>query len=71
MRTELPISIWGDVILYAAILIRIRPNAYHEYSPLQLVFDQELNIFHLRIFVVRYMYRLLHHNVQKWVFKED
>jgi len=31
-------------------LIHIRPRAYHEYSPLQLAFGQEPNIFHLRIF---------------------
>ena len=50
MRTKLSISIWDHVILHAAALIRIRPSAYHEYSPLQLAFGQELNIFHLRIF---------------------
>ena len=38
MRTELPISVWGHVILHAASLIRIRPSAYHKYSPLQLAF---------------------------------
>ena len=50
MRTKLPISVWGHAILYAASLIRIRPSAYHKYSPLQLAFGQEPNIFHLRIF---------------------
>ena len=30
--------------------IRIRPSAYHKYSPLQLAFGQEPNISHLKIF---------------------
>lgn len=42
-------SIWGHAILHAAALIRIRPTNYHEF-PLQLVYGQEPNIFHLRIF---------------------
>jgi len=50
MRTKLPISVWGHAVLHAAALIRIRPSAYHEYSPLQLAFGQEPNISHLRIF---------------------
>ena len=40
----------GSCSLHVAALIRIRPSTYHEYSPLQLVFGQEPNIFHLRIF---------------------
>ena len=47
---RLPISVWGHAILHAAALIRIRPSAYHKYSPLQLAFGQEPNISHLRIF---------------------
>ena len=50
MRTKLPVSIWGHAILHAVSLIRIRPSAYHTYSPLQLAFGQEPNISHLRIF---------------------
>ncbi|KAJ9541050.1 hypothetical protein OSB04_027556 [Centaurea solstitialis] len=50
MRTKLPVSIWGHAILQAASLIRIRPSAYHTYTPLQLAFGQEPNISHLRIF---------------------
>jgi len=50
IRTKLPISIWGHAILHAAALIRIRPSVYHEYSPLQLAFSHEPNIFHLKIF---------------------
>ena len=50
MRTKLPISVWDHAILHAASLIRIRPSAYHKYSPLQLAFGKEPNIFHLRIF---------------------
>ena len=50
IKTNLPSYAWGHAILHAAALIRIRPTVYHEYSPLQLVFGQELNISHLRIF---------------------
>ncbi|KAI3740406.1 hypothetical protein L2E82_30835 [Cichorium intybus] len=49
-RTKLPVSVWGDAILHAASLIRIRPSAYHTYSPQQLAFGQEPDISHLRIF---------------------
>ena len=34
MRTNLPVSAWGHAILHAASLIRIRPSAYHTYSPI-------------------------------------
>ena len=50
MKTKLPISIWGHAELHVAALIHIRSSAYHEYSPLQLAFGQEPNIFHLKIF---------------------
>ena len=50
MRTSLPISLWGHVILHAIRLVRIRPTIYHKVSPLQLAFGQEPNISHLRIF---------------------
>jgi hypothetical protein len=50
MKTKLPIFAWGHAILHAALLVRIRPTAYHKYSPLQLVFGQQPNIFHFRIF---------------------
>ena len=50
MKTNLPMTIWGYAILHATVLIRIRPTSYHKYSPLQLVFGQQPNISHLRIF---------------------
>lgn len=50
MRSNLPITAWGHAVLHAAALIRIRPTSYLETSPLQLVFGQEPNISHLRIF---------------------
>ncbi|GJR36884.1 retrovirus-related pol polyprotein from transposon TNT 1-94 [Tanacetum coccineum] len=50
MRTKLPVSMWGHAILHAASLIRMRPSAYHKYSPIQLASGQEPNISHLRIF---------------------
>ena len=50
MKTKLPTSAWGHVIFHAASLIRVRPTAYHKFSPLQLVLGQQPNINHLRIF---------------------
>ena len=50
MKTKLPSSAWGHAILHAAALIRVRPTAYHKYSPLKLVTGQEPDISHLRIF---------------------
>ena len=50
MKTKLPTSVWGNAILHAATLIRLRPTGYHKVSPLQLVMGQEPNISHLRIF---------------------
>ena len=37
MKSKLPVSAWGHAILHAASLVRIRPTAYHKFSPLQLV----------------------------------
>ena len=51
MRTKLPFSAWGYVILHVAALVRIRPISYHKFSPLQLDFAQEPNISHLKIYV--------------------
>ncbi|GKC57541.1 retrovirus-related pol polyprotein from transposon TNT 1-94 [Tanacetum coccineum] len=50
MKAKLPVSAWGHVVLHAATLIHIRPTSHHTCSALQLVFGQEPNISHLRIF---------------------
>ena len=50
MKTKLPISAWGHAIMHAVNLVHIRPTAYHEYSPFQLVFGKPPNISHIRIF---------------------
>ena len=50
MRTQLPVSTWGHAILHAASLIRLRPIANHQYSPLQIVLGNQPNISHLRVF---------------------
>ncbi|CAM8919718.1 unnamed protein product [Rhodiola kirilowii] len=50
IRTKLPTSVWGHAILHAAALIRIRPSAYNDHSPMQLAFGQVPNVSHLRIF---------------------
>ena len=47
MKTKLPASTWGHVVKHAAILIRIRPTSYYEYSPSQLVLGKQPNISHL------------------------
>ena len=49
-HSNLPISCWGHVVLNVVSLIQIRPTAYHDYSPLQIVRGKEQNISHLRIF---------------------
>ena len=50
MKTKLPTSAWGRVIMHAANLVHIRPTAYHEYSPFQLALGKPPNISHIRIF---------------------
>ena len=50
MKSKLPVSAWGHAILHAASLVRIRPTAYHKFSPLQLVLGQQPNIIHLHTF---------------------
>ena len=50
MKSKLPVSAWGHAILHAASLVRIRPTAYHKFSPLQLVLGKQPNIFHLDTF---------------------
>ncbi|CAA2961065.1 copia-like poly, partial [Olea europaea subsp. europaea] len=50
MKIKLSTSVWGHAILHAASLVRIKPTAYYQYSPLQLAFGYEPNIFYLRIF---------------------
>ncbi|KAK1431618.1 hypothetical protein QVD17_08102 [Tagetes erecta] len=50
MKSKLPVYAWGHAVLHAAILIRIRPTSYHTSSPLKLIFGQEPDISHLRIF---------------------
>ena len=50
MKSKLPISAWGHAILHDASLVRIRPTAYHKFSPLQLVLGQQPNIIHLHTF---------------------
>ncbi|CAI0405063.1 unnamed protein product [Linum tenue] len=50
MITNLSASCWGHAILHATNLVHIRPTSYHEQSPLQLVFGNEPNVSHLRIF---------------------
>ena len=50
MKTKLPTSTWGHVVMHVASLIRIRPTSYHEYSPSQLVLGEQPNISHILVF---------------------
>ena len=50
MNCKLPTSCWGHAVLHAAELIQLRPTAYHENSPLQLVRGNPPSISHLRKF---------------------
>ena len=45
---NLPTSCWGHAVLHAADLIQLRPTAYHNNSPLQLVHGNPPSISHLR-----------------------
>ena len=47
MNCKLPTSCWGHAVLHAADLIQLRPTAYHETFPLQLVRGNPSNISHL------------------------
>jgi hypothetical protein len=37
MNCSLPTSCWGHAVLHAADLLQLRPTAYHDSSPLELV----------------------------------
>ena len=50
LKTKVPLSAWGHAIIHAANLIRLRPTANHDLSPLQLAKDYQHNISHLRVF---------------------
>jgi len=47
---KLPTSYWVHTVLHAVALIQLRPIAYHDTSPLQLVRGKEPSISHLQIF---------------------
>ena len=50
LKTKLPLSAWGHVIIHAENLIRLRPTANHNLSPLQLAKGSQPNISHFRVF---------------------
>ena len=50
LKTKLPLSAWGHAIIHATHLIRLRPTANHDLSPLQLAKGYQPNISHLQIF---------------------
>ena len=65
MHTNLLISAWGDVILHAAILIRLRPTATQSTSALQLVTGYKYYTYaHLR---EPFMCQLRRHSALWWV----
>ena len=69
MRTKYPISAWEHAIMHAVALVRIRSTSYQKYSPSQVVFGQEPNIAHLRIFGCAVYVQLLRHSAPRWVLK--
>ena len=50
MRSKLPATAWGHVVLHAAELIRIRTSSEHRYFSLQLLPGHEPDISHLKTF---------------------
>ena len=60
LNTKLPSSAWGmgHVIIHATNLIRLCPTANQNLSPLQLVLGYQLNMSHLRVFVMLFMFPL-------------
>jgi hypothetical protein len=50
MKYNLSSSALGHTILHVAALIKLRPTAFHKFSPLQLVSGREPNLSHLKIF---------------------
>jgi hypothetical protein len=50
MNFFLPMSCWGHAVLHAADLQQLRPTAYHDSSPLELVRGDPPRISHLRKF---------------------
>ncbi|RVW31501.1 Copia protein [Vitis vinifera] len=71
MKTKLPTFAWGHAIMHVAALVRIRPTTYHEYSPSQLVLENNQISLTYESLVVQYMYQLHLHNALKWVPNED
>ena len=50
LKTKLSLSAWGHAIIHVAHLIRLRPTANHDLSPLQHAKGYQPNISHLQIF---------------------
>ena len=50
LKTKFPLSAWGHAIIHGVNLIRLRPTATHDLSPLQLAKGYQPNISHLRVF---------------------
>ena len=51
LNTKLPLLAWRHAIIHAANLIRLRPIANQDLSPLQLVLGYQPNISHLHVVV--------------------
>jgi transposase InsO family protein len=50
LASELPASCWGHAILHASYLLKLRPSAYHDHSPHQLMTGFQPSVKHLRTF---------------------
>ena len=66
MNCKLPTSCWGHVVLHAADLIQLRPTAYHDTSPLQLVRGNPSSIFICVSMGALYTYPSHHLNEHQW-----
>ena len=61
LKTKLTLSAWGHAIIHPANLIRLRPTANHDLSPLQLAKGYQPNISHLEFLVALFMFQLPPH----------
>ena len=50
LKTKLPLSAWGHIVIHAVNLIMLRPIANQNLSPLHLTIGYQPNISHLCVF---------------------
>lgn len=50
MRTKLPLTAWGHVVLHGAALLKYRPSGFNAYTPHHLAYGMIPNVSHLKTF---------------------